>query len=200
MLTGPSDLGYQDPNNLGYDGRFSFVHMGEEAATSPQPPDAPRGWERREVQEMRQARRVILRAALNWALLAAGPCALLGLGLGFLLDAPARRLHPGWTAPHFLVNLALGALGGALGAALAGSLTHWLFEEHKDFPVVGGCAATLVVVAGGIYGAGLGGIWSTLAGLAVAVPVGFAGGVAAYFAYWTLKVTLQVVLSEVKGY
>ena len=200
MLTGTSNRENQEPNNPAYDGHFSIVRMGEEATTGPESGAAPRNWERREVQEMRQARRMILRAAWHWARLVAGPFALVGLGLGSILGPAARWLHPGWAAPSFLVNLTLGALGGALGAALVGALAQWLFEEAKDVPIVGGCAATLFVVTGGIYGAGLGGVWSTLVGLAVGAPVGLVGGVAVYFVYWSLKEVLRMVQGEVKGY
>ncbi len=201
MSMGPSNLDNQGFNNPGYDGRFSVVHLGEPEPWSPEPCALPprQGWQQREADEMRQARRLILKEAVRWALLAAGPCALFGLGLGYLLGSAAQRWQPGWTAPHFLVSLALGALGGALGAALAGVLAHWLFEEHKDIPVVGGGAAVLVVIGGSIYGAGLGDVGSILAGAAVGIPAGLAGGLGVFFIYWTVKVALRVVCKEVQG-
>lgn len=201
MSTGPSNLGNQSPTNLGYDGRYAVVHLGEPEVRNPEPYQVPplQGWRQREAREMRQARRLILGAALRWALLAAVPGALLGLGLDYLLGAAAQQWHSDWTAPHVLVSLTLGALGGALGAALAGVLAHWVFEEHKDIPVVGGGVATCGVIGGGIYGAGLGGTGATLAGIALGIPTGLAGGLGVFFVYWTAKVALRAIRKEVRG-
>jgi hypothetical protein len=74
-----------------------------------------------------------------------------------------------------------------------------MFAEDRDVPVVVVGVATFVVLAAGIYGAGQGGIFHTIVGLAVGTPLGIGSGLAAYMSYWTLKVIYIWARKELYG-
>jgi hypothetical protein len=152
---------------------------------------------RQERRDMRGERVVLLRKALLWALAAALPGALVGWGLAYLLDNFAGELGPGWAPPGGGVSMLLGALCGALGAALAGLCYHSLLAEDQDVPLILGGVTTSAAILGGIYGAGQGGVLHTAAGITLGIPAGLCGGVAVWMVYSVLSWAYRWARAEV---
>jgi len=148
---------------------------------------------------MRQARRILLWEALRWAVLLAAPFALFGWGIGYIVGPASERLSPGWTEPGALVSLILGAVCGAFGGAAARAL-YDLFEEDQDMPVVVIGVATFVVLGAGIHGAGQGGLFAILVGIAGGTLVGVASGFVVYILYSVLRALYIWAGKEVNGY
>jgi hypothetical protein len=136
---------------------------------------------------MRQERAVLLGKAAGWALATTLPGALCGWGLAYLFGLFAERLGPDWTTPGADTGLLLGALCGALGGATAGLFYHAPSEEEPGAPVLVVGVTVLVALAGGIWGAGRGGLLYTGAGLALGIPAGVCVGLIVLAACWALS-------------
>jgi len=186
-------------NNGGAADPSSALRAGDQNTERRRGQDRRKTFDRKELLEMRQARRILFSGASRWALVLAVLFALLGWGIGWIIGPASERLSPGWTRPGALVSLLLGAICGALGGA-ATRVLYELFHEDQDMPVVVIGVATFVALGAGIHGAGQGGILATLAGIAGGTLAGIASGFVVYLLYSVLRVLSIWVRKEFKGY
>src|SRR6266566_2197380 len=103
----------------GEDGPPTPVDRDAESSLRRQRRDRRQMFERRELLELRQERRVLLGQALTWAMVVVIPAAVIGWTLGYAMAPMSAQLSPGWTQPMGLIRLLLGAVCGALGGATA---------------------------------------------------------------------------------
>jgi hypothetical protein len=136
-----------------------------------------------EAMEMSQARHQLRREAQRWALRAIIPAALIGWALGPVLAPVFIQSNSEWSRPGALLSLLLGAMCGALGAALISLLCHSLFNEDQEIPIIVVGVTMLLATAGGLYGAGLGDFTGAFIGVALGAPLGLIGGVGVLIVY-----------------